>query len=480
VAGAPRPRPSLLRRRQQPGSSERAGWAGPAQSSGHRRLLDPLQLGQAVPPSVLTTHLVQSTSVEQLLDVCVTFRAQLNHIHISAALVRLAKLAMQQQQQAAQAQAQQRQHPRRQPPQAPAPVPSYHVSWLLDELVTRLGCCSARELVNVLWALARLADPRAPRLPQLPALLASLTDLLAADSSPSCVQHASNALWALATLQLQPGEGLTRVLLEAMERQPLYHTATSQQVANAMWAAARLQLQVPPGWISSLLGHLLRPGEPLAPQAAANCLWACAVLQPPAAAAADGTPQLGHPHSEGSGAAVPLPGSQLQQVLAAAQQLLHTAGPQELANLVWACGKLRHTPQPPFLDAYWVASQQQLAAASPQELANTLFGMARCCRAAPAPDAWRRSFLAASQQLLPSFSCQELANMVWAAAWLRWRPPAAWMDGCLDALLPQLQTATAGHISMAVWGLGRLGYRPPGPAMEALLAAMEAQLPSAT
>lgn len=123
---------------------------------------------------------------------------------------------------------------------------------------------------------------------------------------------------------------------------------------------------------------------------------------------------------------------------------------QELANTVWAAGKLGcvHTD---FLAAAARASEAHLQrqAFAPQELTNVLYGYA-------------------------SLSTLEAGSS-------RFKPPVTLLDDAVDAVRLQLAQYSAQELSLVAWSLSELGYKPRSKErfaafLEELAAALVARL----
>jgi hypothetical protein len=325
------------------------------------------------------------------------------------------------------------------------------VARLLGCFLDKLGEASPQDLSNTLYALALL--PRAWPMDSALRLLQALVALLP-QARP---QAASNVLWALGRYVEQGwlaplGEAPDAKLQAAVDQllSALSSAGTGvkpQEVSNSLWAAAVLQARVEWRQVGQLL-ECVSQGRP-APQALSNACWGAATLQ-----------QL---HSASSGH------NQQQQVwqgpfsraAAAFVPLLPQAGPQELANMLWACGTVRHYPQQLLaaLSAAAGGAVPQVAGATPQAVANMAWALA-VLAPHPPPAAFLVSLLRRMQELLtqqqqlqqPSgISSQELANTSWALAVLDQQEQAGYIKQLAAAAFRPQHWATTHREGLLQW-----------------------------
>eukprot|EP00877_Chromochloris_zofingiensis_P009733 jgi/Chrzof1/5012/Cz15g08150.t1 len=372
------------------------------------------------------------------------------------------------------------------------------INTLVSTISKQVSRSSSREISNILWALAKLNH--CPDHTLMERMLSHFADVM---GYSSC-QSISNTLYALAVLDYQPSA--------AWVDQAMYgfiahaDSCFPQAVSNVLWSLAKLQ--APNVWLPSLLGLLRRyPVKHI--QAVSNALWACAKLnavkqsmecndtagsrgtstvqqrtspspQPSSfhnyyqykrgmqqhAKQLAGAVNHQQSHSRSGSFSDEVHGS-LMQLLDGSQAVLTDASCQELANIIWACGKLSLAPTPVWVEEFWVASEQVLGSCKPQEISNIMFGVA-CCKMQP-PSSWLSRFIAASQQLLPGCSPQEVANTLWGLSYIRFRPPVSCLAACVTCLGQKLTSASPCDVSMVVWSLAKLGYQPGKQFMVPLL-----------
>jgi len=219
--------------------------------------------GSIPSPAAVTRQIKAAASTGELQLLWQQHGPAMNHVHISALLVRLAHL---------------------QPH-----VSSSNSSWLTQLVAASRGvlvACAPRNLSNMLWAWARLKhDPG-------PGWLADWSDSMTRQLASATARDVSSALWALAALEQEPGRlspALLAELLAALGRtlclsEPDPASArssssgggssgggggstTAQDVSNSLWALARLGTSVPPELLDALLRAAQRHQEALSSQA---------------------------------------------------------------------------------------------------------------------------------------------------------------------------------------------------------------------
>lgn len=131
---------------------------------------------------------------------------------------------------------------------------------------------------------------------------------------------------------------------------------------------------------------------------------------------------------------------------------------REIANIVWAVGKLRQKPADRWVATFLAASQASLQANSAQELATMLHGYA-CMQISPG-SAWLHQWLASFEQRLITADAQSLSNAAWSLSRLRHAPEAAWLQNFAVAFVDLLPDFTEQGLCITAWGLARMGYKP--------------------
>ena len=264
----------------------------------------------------LTAQIKKADSASKLLAVLdkQVDGAVLDHIHVSAALVKLARFKKRRQLQQADASSavlaklssrllgmlQQN---------LLSPWSSANTLYAMGVLYEDLGECmaqalprlyeairvksdgmNAQGLSNCLWAAARLQDASPEVLNAVSALAKRIPDKVE-DMVP---QHLSNSLWAAAKLQDASPEVLDAVPALAKCIPDKVEEMKQQEWSNSLWAAARLQDASPEvlDAVPALANRIADKVEDMDPQALSNCLWAAAKLQDSASRVLDIVPAL--------------------------------------------------------------------------------------------------------------------------------------------------------------------------------------------
>jgi hypothetical protein len=132
-------------------------------------------------------------------------------------------------------------------------------------------------------------------------------------------------------------------------------------------------------------------------------------------------------------------------------RMLPDAGPQALANVLWACGKLRYTsPQlwSSTLEAFMQRLQQNDQRILCQNLSNVLYGMAtaatgnrgkvpgtsKSAAEAAVAEVTERMRVLVTHPQLEGVKSQEISNTLWACAKLRISPGDAALNSLLQAM----------------------------------------------
>jgi hypothetical protein len=443
-AGSHTPQPS---RRGDPG-------APGTHAKGRSRLPDFSRPAMDVEAPGLTAWITRAASWEEVALLLARYGRQLNHIHLAAALVRLAHVdgggssdsssssssssssttttttTTTTNSSSSSSSANSTSRPSsgsgggaRRPAAgaaSPPPLPTTGrpANWrpflrdLTLQLAAALPDCGPRQLSNALWAMARLGyAPEAE-------FVNAWSERMGAACGAASARDASNTLWALAKLQLRPRARLLQQLLSALHRGVTqgvpggggrggdrggggHGGATAQDASNALWALATLRLEPPPELLSSLCVALqrahTREARGLGAQELANFLWAAGEIHERARARALGT------DSGGGGGGREFAGG---------------GGGATGADAAWGAGSG--------------------GAAVPL----------------PVPPAWLDEQLSRAARRLEGWETRHLVMALSAAARLRRRPPDIWLSGCLRALRPRL-----GHCCLQVGALRCHGWR---------------------
>lgn len=478
------------------------------------------QVSGPPPPQLLTAELTRAASWQQLAELVAAHNEQLDSIHVSAVLVRLAKLyradpyclLKQPAAAAAGADADALQQPgrmRRRRQQLRLTTLHPQLGEVVDELLRRLPGlmprAGARTVSNMLWALGvlspllrkcsaaaegvavarargRPASPRplqpATKLGHLRPSVAVAAPLLAAKMRHFWGQAGAHALaltlWGCGRLRLRPGPVWMSEFEAASGRLLVAGSYSAQQLSYSLWALAALRLRPEAMWLAAARGALAASAAAAAAAAATGTGAREAEGQTEAATAADA--QLVRGASGG------LPSTQALATMLWACVVLHvkldaaaeaavtaglaarlaaegaTAGPQALAMSLWACARLQVRPQRQLLAAWRGAASAELLAAAPARSISSMLWALAALRAAP-PGAWVDAAAAAllARAEEDALGSQALCNSVGALAQLDCRVSAAWLEAFSAALSPRLLRSLAPcELGVLLHGLGRL------------------------
>ncbi|CAE8599374.1 unnamed protein product [Polarella glacialis] len=325
-----------------------------------------------VSPQLLTRRLFQATS-EQLLGLVEEHWADLNSIHVSAALVTLARSSSTQglrSDRRFRALLRRTQELMRElQPQACANVLwslgrlGYHpgnrfLSELFEVAEGLLGEFWPRNLANSMWACAKLRCR-----PEADAFLSLLAEQLAARAAELTPVELSNSLWGMGKLQMEPGESVLHALVETSRQQlPRWK---AQDLASCLWALAALQYQPDSAFMDALASashanlHRFKGDE---------LVVSLRVFS-----------QLKLSHAEPSGAGASFLSAAAARLAAEAQQL----DPHRLDELINSFAELSFSPGEAELEQLWGAWASEPASLEPRALLTRLEAFVRLGGAVP-------------------------------------------------------------------------------------------------
>ncbi|GLC39399.1 hypothetical protein PLESTM_000892600 [Pleodorina starrii] len=275
----------------------------------------------------------------------------------------------------------------------------------------------------------------------------------------------SNLLWALGVLQPLltsrrraeggggggvPRAAATGVVLAAKLRH-FWQQACPQSLALALWGLARLGLRPGPVWVAEFEAASLRLLHRFNARELSCSLWALAAmrLRPDA---------LWLAAARRSAVAALLASGDRGGAAAAAANL------RSLATLLWAFAVLQVRLDGDAAAAVTAALTARLVserdATGPQALSMAIWGLARLGLRPPAEllAAWRA---AASGPRLAAAPSRAVACMLWSLARLRCAPPGDWVDEAAAALLARLREGRLGRqaLCLSVGALAQLDVR---------------------
>lgn len=224
---------------------------------------------------------------------------------------------------------------------------------LLSAAAAALPAAAPQAVSLSLWAVASLqyrpgaewlsaAEGRATELLQLQQQRRAVGG--SSDGSSSFApQGLHQLLWAMARLRWVPGSAFMDAFWRASGQSLRY--MTPHGTSGLLWAAATLGTPPPDAWSHTCLERLreqLDAGS-TGSQDVVNALWAIARMRGTGAAPTDS------PLAPGA--------AWLSSALCAARRTMPSASPQELALLLWACGRLEVRPDQAWMQDWLVAMQ---------------------------------------------------------------------------------------------------------------------------
>jgi hypothetical protein len=342
----------LVEQARPAGSSEGQGQASTSSSSNSSSSSDAGRSGtrrarmhatHVLQPAMYLTSCLRNCSSDAQMSLLLQEHLEsLNHIHVSAALVRLA-------------------HLRSDAAQEAPPLEPQLQQLLLGLLSKQLGSYTSRQCANSLWALSKLSLQPDPEL-RSRLLQASLSTLQSAST-----QEIANSVYAAALLGWSPGAAWASGFMLACGQR--WESFGRGELSMMLWAAGTM------GW-EGLTGSSLR--------SSASFATAGLSFSQGAAAATMRAP----PH-KGSAAVL-----WLKQLLAVHARALgrHAWGspddgmlPQELANSMWALARLGIAPARAWVCEAVAAAGRCMDRFGSQELSNLTWALARLPRAPGAP-----------------------------------------------------------------------------------------------
>ena len=242
---------------------------------------------------MLITHLKQSGSARQILDLVAKQHAHFNQIHAVTALHTLARLS-------------------------PAARRGYaaHPGWpqLLQTLRRQIPLFEANKFGGTLWACNKLQLKDGPMLPQL---LSGASELLTNQPGVWQMPQLTACLVGLAGLQLEGDAAFLSAPEQRLLRLP---TAEARGISSCVWSFAKRQHVLGPSVVDAVARRFSEVVQQANPQDVANLLYGLASM----------------------GAA---PSRQLLD--SCTERLVDTlqlATAQHVANTLWALGELGHCP----------------------------------------------------------------------------------------------------------------------------------------
>lgn len=454
----------------------------------------------ALPPQVLTKMLQTCSYWQDLRRLMQQHGRQLDAIHCSVALLRVAHLQRQGPRGAAPQRGVQHRSSTSPPVFSSGPAqPGFATDWQLEwaagskgitsnslsesnpdaadlrafisELyhltLERLPSMQARQVANVLWGACKLRQ-RPPA-----AWIAAFIDAAHERMRAFQPQELSNVLYALNELRCQPTPAWLQAYYAASHACLARYNA--QDVSNTLSAAAKLQLQPQREWLDRLLQQFLHCMGAATPQALANTTHALGVFryQPPA----EWTAVFLRQCAVKTGA---FNGQELSMTLWGAARLSFPIASTPVAHAVDASCSTGGGGGT-YLELFAQRLQQQLPYCNGQEIANCVWSLATlnyegshgaATSQTAASDVSRRAEAlsgASGDVSGPGAHDQQSARVTEAAIQQQGGPPPLLLHQLLDCSRPQLHAMTCQGLVNILWGFMRLSYQPDGAWMHQFL-----------
>jgi hypothetical protein len=290
------------------------------------------------------------------------------------------------------------------------------LAWDVLDQMDGQGTANVMHSMSKLHQIGVRADPK---------LLEAMQRRAMATTGDFKPQAVANVLLGLATM----GERADRELLEAMQRRAtaMAGVFNPQDVANVLWALATMGEMVDRGLLETMQRRATATAGGFNPQATSNVLWALATM-----------------------------GERADRALLEAMQSRATAmagefNPQNVANLLWALATMGEKTDRVLLGAMQKRATATVGGFKPQNVANVLWALATM------GDKVDRELLEAIQRRATAtagdFKPQEVANVLWALATMGERADR----GLLEAMQTQV-AATSGafnpqEVANLLWAL---------------------------
>ncbi|KAF5833725.1 hypothetical protein DUNSADRAFT_9832, partial [Dunaliella salina] len=133
---------------------------------------------------------------------------------------------------------------------------------------------------------------------------------------------------------------------------------------------------------------------------------------------------------------------------------------RELATLIWICIRLKHVPDPLFLEVWFKAATRRMPTFNPPSLLLALQSLAAAELRTPAPATFMRALLPKLREMFMDMSGPELAEALWCVVSLRLKPDEQWMDDYMAACEGVVSSLPPQSMADCAWSLARLRYQP--------------------
>ncbi|CAJ1355575.1 unnamed protein product [Effrenium voratum] len=147
------------------------------------------------------------------------------------------------------------------------------------------------------------------------------------------------------------------------------------------------------------------------------------------------------------------------------------------ANVIWSLAKLAYKPGSTLLVPLFAAAEREVGHFWPRNLANVLWACARLrCGSGGPSSGFLRPAVQQLAAVAPQLTPVELANSLWAMARMRLPRNERVLGMLAAAAEPQLSRWKPQDIANALWAFAEFDYQPPGGLVEALACAPQESL----
>jgi hypothetical protein len=370
----------------------------------------------------LTAHITRRRHWTQLQAIWLDNTTNFSPVHLTATVVRLARLVEAQ-------------------GVAPADRPELFKfsSAVLSSIHLTSDALDPRGAVQCLWAYAKLQSLAPHRSSSGDAAADALAALTAASMQQLQQQELSQAAWSAAVLQPAglslPNHWWRDLFVRLQQLLPQVQPA---EVACCAWAAAKVRVRPHQECIDALLQHV--QGESQQQQQQYGPRELLQLLQAVAAWQHDLSPEFQI--------------SCCDQL----QQLTPQMSAQDVSQALLALARLQLQPRQQLLSALLQQLQQQLPRASLLVLVSVPYALAKLGRNPGAN--WWAGFLPYTTVALERLTASGLAVLAWALARLGLNPGKPWVHEVLQQSGYKMGGLAAQELAMLAWALGRWQAAP--------------------
>eukprot|EP00798_Chlamydomonas_sp_ICE-L_P006166 gene6166-2779_t len=153
----------------------------------------------------------------------------------------------------------------------------------------------------------------------------------------------------------------------------------------------------------------------------------------------------------------------LESLLGAVEYRLDMCTPQNLSNLILGVSYLRHTPGRHWMKSYYSAVEINIELFGPQDVANTLWAFGRLLHRGEQyklPSGVVSALLQQSYHHMGQYDPQELVICMWGLARLGFAPGLAWSSQFFSSTYLRLSSFSVSNLSLLAWSMGQLGLTP--------------------